>query len=99
MWIIQTFPAVVFSVFTRFFNGWALLAGWAAGILTATWLAALNHFTVSIWPIHVLGYTMPSYIAFATVILNAVVATILSPVFNAISSDRAADATVAADYG
>ena len=98
MWIIQTFPAVAFSVFTRFFNGWALLIGWAVGIGTATWLAGLNHFTGSIWAFHVLGYTVPSYIAFATVVLNALVATVLSPVINAISSDRAADETVAADY-
>jgi SSS family solute:Na+ symporter len=98
MWIIQTFPAVVFSVFTRFFNGWALLIGWAVGIGTATWLAALNHFTGSVWAFHVLGYTVPSYIAFATVVLNAVVSAVLSPVINAISSDRAADATVARDY-
>ena len=43
MWIIQTFPAIAFSVFTRFFNGWALLIGWAVGIVCATWLVALNH--------------------------------------------------------
>jgi solute:Na+ symporter, SSS family len=99
MWIIQTFPAVVLSVFTRFFNGWALLIGWAVGIGTATWLAALNHFTGSIWAFHVLGYTMPSYIAFATVLLNAVMAAVLSPVFNAISDDRLSDETAEADYG
>jgi SSS family solute:Na+ symporter len=98
MWIIQTFPAVVFSVFTRFFNGWALLIGWAIGIATATWLAWLNHFMVSISAVHLLGYTMPSYIAFTTVVLNAVIAAVLSPVFNAISSDRTSDATAAADY-
>jgi solute:Na+ symporter, SSS family len=99
MWIIQTFPAVVLSVFTRFFNGWALLAGWTVGIGTATWLAAVNHFTGSIWAFHLLGYTMPSYIAFATVLLNAGVAAVLSPVFNAISNDRLSDETAAADYG
>ena len=98
MWIIQTFPAVVFSVFTRFFNGWALLIGWAVGIGTATWLAGLNHFVGSISAVHLLGYTMPSYIAFTTVVLNAVIAAVLSPVFNAINSDRTSDATVAADY-
>lgn len=99
MWIIQTFPAVVFSVFTRFFNGWALLIGWAVGIFSATWLAYLNHFTVSIWPLHVLGFTLPSYIAFATVILNALVAVVLSPVINAVASDRGRDETAVADYG
>lgn len=99
MWIIQTFPAVVFSVFTRFFNGWALLIGWATGITSATWLAGANHFTGSVWAFHVLGYALPSYIAFATVLLNILVAAVLSPVFQAIGNDRAADETVAADYG
>ena len=98
MWIIQTFPAIAFSVFTRFFNGWALLVGWAVGIVTATWLVALNHFAGSIWAFHVLGFTLPSYIALATVVINIVVATVLSVVFNAIASDRGSDETEAADY-
>ncbi len=98
MWIIQTFPAIVFSVFTRFFNGWALLAGWAVGIGSATWLVALNHFAGAIWAFHVLGYTLPSYIALATVLLNAAVAAVLSLPLNAICSDRAGDATRAEDY-
>ena len=28
IWILQTFPAIVFSLFTRWFHRWALLAGW-----------------------------------------------------------------------
>ena len=98
MWIIQTFPSIAFSVFTRFFNGWALLIGWAVGIATATWLVSLNHFTASIYPFHVFGYTIPSYIAFATVLLNALIAFILSPVLNALAPDRARDETAALDY-
>ena len=70
MWIIQTFPAIAFSVFTRFFNGWALLIGWAVGIVFATWLVALNHFAGAIWAFHVLGFTLPSYIALATVVID-----------------------------
>ena len=31
IWILQTFPAIVFSLFTRWFHRWALLAGWAVG--------------------------------------------------------------------
>jgi SSS family solute:Na+ symporter len=98
MWIIQTFPAIAFSVFTRFFNGWALLIGWAAGIGTATYLISLNHFIGSIYPFHIFGYVVPSYIAFATVLLNALVAAVLSIPFNAIASDRARDETAAAEY-
>src|SRR5262249_1063860 len=31
IWIIQTVPAVLLGVYTRWFNDWALLVGWAAG--------------------------------------------------------------------
>jgi SSS family solute:Na+ symporter len=98
MWIIQTFPAIAFSVFTRFFNGWALLAGWAVGIVSATYFVSLNHFVGATFPFHVFGYVVPSYIAFATVILNAVIAAVLSLPLNALASDKARDVTSAADY-
>jgi SSS family solute:Na+ symporter len=98
MWIIQTFPAIVFSLFTRFFNGWALLVGWAVGIVSATWLVALNGFASSLWAFHVLGVTVPSYIALATVLVNAAVALVLSVPLNAFASDRAVDETLAGDY-
>jgi SSS family solute:Na+ symporter len=98
MWIIQTFPAIALSVFTRFFNGWALLVGWAVGIVTATYMAAQTGFQVSIHPFHLFGYVVPSYIAFATVILNVVIAAVLSVVLNAVASDKAKDETAAADY-
>jgi SSS family solute:Na+ symporter len=98
MWIIQTFPAIVFSLFTRFFNGWALLVGWAVGIVSATWLVTLNHFAGAIWAFHVFGITVPSYIALATVVVNAGVAALLSLPLNAMASDRAGDETMAADY-
>jgi SSS family solute:Na+ symporter len=98
MWVIQTFPAIVYSLFTRFFNGWALLIGWAAGIATATWLVALNHFTAAIWAFHILGYTIPCYIAVATVILNTAIAALLSLPLNAYASDRHRDETSASEY-
>jgi SSS family solute:Na+ symporter len=98
MWIIQTFPAIALSVFTRFFNGWALLAGWAVGIVTATYLVSLNHFAGSIYPFHLFGMVLPSYIAFATVILNAAVAAALSLPLNIVAGDRDRDTTSATDY-
>jgi len=98
MWIIQTFPAIAFSVFTRFFNGTALLVGWAVGIVTATYLVSLNHFVGSTYPFHIFGFVLPSYIAFATVILNAAVATVLSIPLNVMAPDKSRDITVASDY-
>ena len=36
IWILQTFPAIVFSLYTRWFHKWALLAGWAVGMVYGT---------------------------------------------------------------
>lgn len=98
MWMIQIFPAIVLSLFTRFFNGWALLLGWAAGVVTATYEAAANHFASAIFPYHAFGHTVPCYIALATFVLNLVVSVVLSLLFNAVASDRINDTTVAEDY-
>src|SRR5437762_3867365 len=32
IWIIQTLPSVILGAYTRWFNDWALLVGWAVGI-------------------------------------------------------------------
>ena len=98
MWMIQIFPAIVFSLFTRFYNGWALLVGWAVGIGLATHFALLNHLKGAIYPFHIGGMTYPCYIALATFVVNVIVATALSPVFHAIKSDRTRDVTTSADY-
>ncbi|HQT60887.1 MAG TPA: sodium:solute symporter [Acidiphilium sp.] len=98
MWMIQIFPSIVFSLFTRFYNGWALLVGWAVGIGLATHFALLNHLKGSIYPFHIGGVTFPCYIALATFVVNVLLATVLSPVFHAIKSDRTRDVTSSADY-
>ena len=36
IWILQTFPAIVFGLYTRWFHRWALLAGWAVGMVYGT---------------------------------------------------------------
>jgi solute:Na+ symporter, SSS family len=98
IWIIQTLPAVMLGVFTRWFNAWALLLGWAAGTVAGTVMAVATHLTPT-YPLHVIGYTFPGYTALYTVILNLLLAVVLTPVFNALSSQQAvADDTAAADY-
>jgi solute:Na+ symporter, SSS family len=98
IWIIQTLPAVMFGVFTRWFNPWALLIGWAAGTFVGTGMAIAVHLTPT-FPVALGGYTFPGYTAFYTLVLNLVLASVLTPVFNALSSRRSAiDDTVAADY-
>ncbi len=99
VWIIQTGPAVMLGLFFRFFNGWALLAGWAAGIVTGTWMAAMLNFRASVYPLHVLGITIPGYAALYSVLVNVAVAAALSVLLNALAPDRHLDVTTAADYG
>ncbi|HTD12552.1 MAG TPA: sodium:solute symporter family protein [Steroidobacteraceae bacterium] len=97
IWIIQTLPSVMIGVFTRWFNSWALLIGWAAGIITGTRLAVLADLKPT-YPVAFAGHTFPGYTAFYTLLLNLVIAVVLTVVFNAISGRQAKDETLAADY-
>ena len=96
IWIIQTLPAVLVGVYTRWLNSWALLIGWAAGTVVGTWLSAAVNIA-AVYPFQIGGWTFPCYIALATVVLNLVLAVVLTPVFNAISQ-KPADETLASDY-
>jgi SSS family solute:Na+ symporter len=96
IWIVQTLPAVLLGVYTRWFNDWALLVGWAVGTGAGTAMAAVMNFTPN-YPLAFAGYTFTGYTAFYTVILNLVVAMVLTPLFNTMSG-KPVDATVSADY-
>ncbi|HWX70908.1 MAG TPA: sodium:solute symporter, partial [Xanthobacteraceae bacterium] len=96
--IIQTLPAVMLGVYTRWFNDWALLVGWAIGTAAGAWMFVAANLTPN-YPLAFAGYTFPGYTAFYTVILNLAIAVVLSPLFNAMSARSVPlDNTVAADY-
>jgi SSS family solute:Na+ symporter len=98
IWIIQTLPAVILGAYTRWFNDWALLIGWVVGIVAGTAMAVAVNLTPT-YPLAIGGWTFPGYAAFYTVILNLVVAIVLTPVLNAMHTQRTPfDETVAADY-
>src|SRR6202140_2256612 len=98
IWIIQTLPAVMFGAYTRWFNAWALLVGWAGGTLAGTAMANAAHLTPA-YPLAIGGHSFPGYTAVYTVVLNLLVAIVLTPLFNAMSPQRApVDETLAADY-
>ena len=96
IWIIQTLPTVMLGVYTRWFNSWALLLGWAVGTDAVTAMAIAAELKPA-YPLAFGGYTFPGYTAFYTLILNLVVAVVLTLVFNAMGA-RKVDETVAADY-
>jgi SSS family solute:Na+ symporter len=97
IWIIQTFPAVILGLFTRKLNDWALLGGWAVGTVAGTWMAAANNFSAT-YPLAIAGWSFPGYAALYTVILNFLVALVLTPLINAMASKPPVDETVASDY-
>jgi SSS family solute:Na+ symporter len=96
IWIIQTLPAVLIGLYTRWFNPWALLVGWAAGTFAGTAMAASVNFA-AIYPLAIGGWTFPGYIALDTLIFNLAIAIVLTPLMNTLGA-KAADQTAAADY-
>ncbi len=103
IWILQTFPVIVFSLYTRWFHKWALLAGWAVGIVYGTIEAyqVINpisgkHFGGSLAEIPGLGDM--GYVAMTAFLLNLVVAVVLSVALNAAKVPNGSDETTTGDY-
>ena len=73
LWILQTFPAVVFGLFTRWFRGSALLVGWMVGFAGGT----LVCWSDGLKPLHALAAGGQSYVVYVGVLAlcaNVVVA-------------------------
>ena len=75
------------------------MVGWAVGTAAGTAMAFSANLSTT-YTVAIGGYTFPGYTAFFTVILNLVIAVVLTPVFNAMRSGAAPkDVTVAAVRG
>lgn len=98
IWISQTIPAVIIGLYTRWLHPWALLLGWAAGILSGTLMVASLHFQSSVFPLQLDGLVIPGYAAIYALAINFIASAVLTPLFNALAAPRAADRTAAADY-
>ncbi|MBZ4321655.1 monocarboxylate uptake permease MctP [Streptomyces huiliensis] len=101
IWILQTVPALVGGLFTRWFHRWALLAGWAAGMIYGTWRAydtpsaTQDHFgNTNLIPF--IGEK--GYIGLTAFAVNVLVAVVLTLVFRAAKVPDGVDATRPSDY-
>ncbi|MHA3701886.1 monocarboxylate uptake permease MctP [Jatrophihabitans sp. YIM 134969] len=102
VWILQTLLAIVVGLYTRWFDRWALLVGWAAGMVYGTVMAyrqaspTTAHFgsSLAFFP----GTNTQWYIGFTALILNVVVAAVLTVVLRAVKVPRGRDETSPADY-
>jgi SSS family solute:Na+ symporter len=73
VWILQTFPAVVFGLFFGWFRAPALLLGWAVGLVTGTSLAFMD----GVKPVHTFivgGDKIALYTGLFALVVNVVVA-------------------------
>ena len=75
VWILQTFPAIVFSLFTKKLKAPGLFVGWAAGMVCGTTLA----FMVDLKPLYAVAGT-PFYIGLIALAVNMIVTFVLSAV-------------------
>lgn len=102
IWILQTFPAIVFGLYTRWFHRWALLAGWAVGMVYGS-VAAYNvssptaaHFAGSVASIP--GIAQMGYIALTAFVVNIVVAAAGTLALRAAKAPYGVDTTIKGDY-
>ncbi|HZO75638.1 MAG TPA: sodium:solute symporter [Ktedonobacteraceae bacterium] len=104
VWILQTLVPVFFGLFTRWFNRWAMLVGWLAGMIVGTLMEFSGLITgtsaalVNVYKLQIGGFSVSAYSGIHAVLLNLVLAIILTPVFQAIGAKRGADATSPSDY-
>src|SRR5258708_83407 len=79
LWILQTLPALIFGLFTRWFAAPALLAGWAIGLFGGTYLA----WSDGLKPLHALTFgdtTVTAYVCLIALAANVVTAVVVNSV-------------------
>src|ERR1019366_5433312 len=62
--------AFALFLYTRWLNPWALIIGWAAGLIAGTWMAASLSFQSAVFPLAVDGFTVPGYAALYALGIN-----------------------------
>jgi len=79
VWILQIFPAIVFSLYTRRLNTPGLFLGWLVGIVLGSGMAIAQGLK-PVFALHVGGATYPLYIGLIALVVNIVVAFVVSTV-------------------
>jgi SSS family solute:Na+ symporter len=118
VWILQTIVSIVAGLYTRWFHRWALLAGWAVGMIYGTVVAyqqkvpnakvrlvdgkpvtsvnGMRHFGASIADFPFTHQKV--YIAVTAVLLNLVVAVLLTLLLRAVKAPAGTDETRPEQY-
>jgi SSS family solute:Na+ symporter len=98
VWILQTLPALVFGLYTRWFHRWALLLAWAAGIITGTLMALANAFASSVYAVHLGPLQFSAYAGLIALAVNILVLLLADPVCKMLRLPAGRDETVPGDF-
>jgi SSS family solute:Na+ symporter len=98
IWILQTLPAVVIGLYTRWFHRSALLIGWLGGMVWGTYMAIHQSFKSSVFPLQLFGHTVSGYAAVWALVLNLLLCVVLTLVFKALNIAQGDDKTRSQDY-
>jgi SSS family solute:Na+ symporter len=112
--ILQTLPAVALALYTGWFHRWGLVAGWFAGMGLGMWMlyeipnAATKraHFGGSAFPLNkwfdptILGLDARTtmYVGFVAVLVNVLVAVVVTLILRAMKTPDGVDITTRDDY-
>ena len=104
--ILQTLPAIVFGLYTRWFHRWALLAGLLASVGFGIWMAYVTpnalktqmHFGSSVYHWTWFGWDFKAYAALIAFVVNVAICVVGTLVLRALRAPAGADQTTADDY-
>jgi SSS family solute:Na+ symporter len=97
VWILQTLPSIVIGLYTRWLHRWALVAGWAVGMIAGTLMAQSQDFAPA-YPLDVLGLHVNAYTGVFALAANLVVTLTLTFALRAAGVPDPGDETRAGDY-
>jgi SSS family solute:Na+ symporter len=97
VWILQTLPALVIGLYTRWLHRWALVAGWAVGMVAGTLMAQSQDFAPA-YPLDLFGTKINAYTGVFALAANLVVTLVLTVVLRAAGVRDAGDETRAKDF-
>jgi len=97
VWISQTIPTIIVGLYTRWLHRWALIAGWAVGMLTGTLMATSQDFK-PIYPLDWAGIHINGYSALFALAANFAVTLVLTLILRAVGSRDEIDETRPHDF-
>lgn len=96
--ILQTVPAIIFGLYTRWFHRRALLIGWLVGIIYGIYMWGTTGYKSTTYALNLFGHSVAAYAGIWALIVNIIVTVVLSLIFNGAKLSNGRDFTVPADY-